>query len=35
MCLMTWRCFILSEMLPAAFEQFTALQWLDTCSKCQ
>ena len=35
MCLMTWRCSILSEMLLAASEQFTALQWLGRCSKYQ
>ena len=34
MCLMTWRCSILSEMLLAASEELTALQWLDRCSKC-
>ena len=28
MCLMTWRCSILSGILLAASEQFTALQWL-------
>ena len=35
MCLMTWRCSILSEMLLAASEGWTALQWLNKCSKHQ